>query len=87
MPMSAFAVVLFAAALHGSWPFIATSAVLQVIYFILVARTYQVAHMRQTYPLMLARGPLTVAILSAAPFQVSLSVTMCCGVSVICTGI
>jgi len=127
MPISVFAVVLFAAVLHASWnaivksggdkllttvlvtasasvlavctlpwlhqpdpaswPFIAASAVLQVLYFILVARTYQVADMSQTYPLMRGTAPLLVAIVSAVVFGGSLSVMMWIGVAVICCGI
>jgi multidrug transporter EmrE-like cation transporter len=127
MPISVFAVVLFAAALHAtwnaivkggadkllttvlvtasasllaavtlpwlhppdpaSWAFIAASAVLQVLYFILVARTYEIADMSQTYPLMRGIAPLLVAMVSAVAFGVSLSVTMWIGVAVICAGI
>jgi hypothetical protein len=35
-----------------SWPFAIASAVFQTAYFLLLARTYQIADMSQTYPLM-----------------------------------
>jgi drug/metabolite transporter (DMT)-like permease len=71
----------------ASWPFIAASAALQVIYFVLVARIYQVADMSQTYPLMRGTAPLLVAIVGAVGFGASLSANMWIGVGIICTGI
>jgi drug/metabolite transporter (DMT)-like permease len=70
----------------ASWPFIAASALLQVLYFILVARTYEVADMSQTYPLMRGSAPLLVAIIGAG-FGASLSANMWVGVGIICMGI
>ena len=37
----------------ASWPFLIVSCALQVVYTVLVAKTYQVSDMSQTYPLML----------------------------------
>jgi drug/metabolite transporter (DMT)-like permease len=70
-----------------SWPFILGSAVLQVIYFILVARTYQLADMSQTYPLMRGIAPLLVAISSTLVLGAALTSTMWLGIAVICCGI
>jgi drug/metabolite transporter (DMT)-like permease len=104
MPLSVFAVVIFAALLHAgwnaivkaagdkflttimvtasaaglsavllpfidpparaSWPFAAASSLFQIIYFLLVARTYEIADMSQTYPLMRGTPPLIVALIS-----------------------
>lgn len=36
----------------ASWPFLIVSCALQVVYTVLVAKTYQVSDMSQTYPLM-----------------------------------
>src|ERR1700709_1108638 len=44
-----------------SWPFIAASLVLQVVYFVLVASAYRIADMSQAYPLMRGTAPLLVA--------------------------
>src|SRR5271156_3033287 len=48
----------------GSWPFILASSLFQVAYFMLLARTYHVADMSQTYPLMRGTAPLLVGIVS-----------------------
>jgi hypothetical protein len=47
-------------------PFLAVSCALQVVYTVLVAKTYQVSDMSQTYPLMRGTAPLLVAIISVA---------------------
>lgn len=48
----------------ASVPFLAVSCALQVVYTVLVAKTYQVSDMSQTYPLMRGTAPLLVAIIS-----------------------
>jgi drug/metabolite transporter (DMT)-like permease len=40
------------------------SCALQVVYTVLVAKTYQVSDMSQTYPLMRGTAPLLVALIS-----------------------
>lgn len=45
---------------HASIPFLAASTALQVVYTVLVAKTYQVSDMSQTYPLMRGTAPLAV---------------------------
>ena len=50
----------------ASVPFLAVSCALQVVYTVLVAKTYQVSDMSQTYPLMRGTAPLLVAIISVA---------------------
>jgi drug/metabolite transporter (DMT)-like permease len=71
----------------ASWPFLLTSSVLQVIYFILVARTYHIADMSEAYPLMRGTAPLLVTLISVAGLKANLSPRMCVGVAVICFGI
>ena len=44
-----------------AWPFIATSAVVQVLYFALVAGAYRATDMSQAYPLMRGLAPALVA--------------------------
>ena len=46
--------------------FLLVSCALQVIYTVLVAKTYQVSDMSQTYPLMRGSAPLLVALISVA---------------------
>ena len=58
---------------RASWPCIAVSVLFQVTYFLLVARTYQVADMSQTYPLMRGTAPLLVALITVFQAGDSLS--------------
>jgi drug/metabolite transporter (DMT)-like permease len=71
----------------ASWPFILASVLLQVVYFVLVARTYDVADMSQTYPLMRGTAPLLVAMVSVLWLGAHLAAGMCVGIAVICLGI
>lgn len=48
--------------LPASWAFIAASAAIHVVYFLLVARAYHAGDMGQTYPLMRGIAPLIVAL-------------------------
>ncbi len=70
-----------------SWPFIAASTILQYGYFILVAQTYRVADMSQTYPLMRGTAPLLVAVASMAFLHEPLAPLAWLGVLMICCGI
>jgi hypothetical protein len=45
-------------------PYLLASCALQVVYTVLVAKTYQVSDMSQTYPLMRGTAPLLVAAIS-----------------------
>ncbi len=71
----------------ASWPYAAASAVFQILYFLLVARTYQVSDMSQTYPLMRGAAPLIVALVSALKPGDVLSTTAWVGIIAICLGI
>lgn len=70
-----------------SWPFMATSACLQVVYFVLVARTYHAADMSLTYPIMRGSAPLLVALTSALWLGEHLTTGAWLGIGVICLGI
>lgn len=70
-----------------SWPFLAASVVLQVIYYFLVARAYTVADMSQTYPIMRGLAPLLVAVVGAILLTEHLPAAAWLGVAVISTGI
>jgi drug/metabolite transporter (DMT)-like permease len=72
---------------RSSFPYAVASAVLQIIYFLLIARTYQVADMSQAYPLMRGTAPLIVAIVSAFQMDDALSLTAWIGVMAICLGV
>lgn len=70
-----------------SWPFIGASVVLQVLYFVLVASTYRIADMSQTYPIMRGTAPLLVATVSVFVLAESLSAFAWLGIAVISLGI
>jgi drug/metabolite transporter (DMT)-like permease len=72
---------------RASWPFLAVSAVFSVTYYLLVAKTYRIADMSQTYPLMRGSAPVLVAIGSAAFTGDHLPLRAWGGIMVICVGI
>lgn len=71
----------------ASWPYAIASVLLQITYFLLVARTYQIADMSQAYPLMRGTAPLIVALVSAFRMGDALSPIAWVGVIGICLGI
>ena len=71
----------------ASWRYALASAVLQVSYYLLLARTYELADMSQTYPLMRGTAPLLVAVVSALYAHEPLSAAAWAGIVVICCGI
>jgi drug/metabolite transporter (DMT)-like permease len=85
--LSAALLPLLQAPARPSWPFAIASAVFQVAYFLLVARTYQIADMSQTYPLMRGTAPLIVALASVLRLGETLSPTAWAGVIAISLGI
>jgi drug/metabolite transporter (DMT)-like permease len=72
---------------RASWPFAALSALFQIAYFLLVARTYQVADLSLAYPLMRGTAPLLVAVVSVFRVGDSLSLIAWVGVIGLCVGI
>nr|WP_318383717.1 DMT family transporter [uncultured Enterobacter sp.] len=73
-----------------SWesaPYLAVSCALQVVYTVLVAKTYQVSDMSQTYPLMRGTAPLLVALISVVALGDHLSTLAWTGIAVICLAI
>lgn len=71
----------------ASWPFLAISCALQVVYTVLVAKTYHVSDMSQTYPLMRGTAPLLVALISVLALGDMLSWLAWSGIGVICLSI
>lgn len=71
----------------ASWPFLALSLVLQLIYMGLVARIYRVADMGASYPIMRGTAPLIVALVSIVLLHVSFSAGSLAGIALICGGI
>ncbi|MFT8783701.1 EamA family transporter [Acetobacter syzygii] len=75
------------APLAASWPYIVLSAVLQVVYYTLVARVYHIVDIGQAYPIMRGGAPLLVAILNLFIQKEVLPPAAWLGVCVICVGI
>lgn len=71
----------------ASWPWLAGSAVLQVGYYVLVARAYQVADMSLSYPLMRGCAPLLVALAGSLAFDERLPASGWLGIAVVSAGI
>lgn len=71
----------------ASWPYIAASGLIHVVYFLLVARTYRVGDMGQTYPLMRGIAPLIVAVIGVALLGETLSDGAIAGIVLICCGV
>ncbi|MEG2804443.1 EamA family transporter [Stenotrophomonas sp.] len=70
-----------------SWPWLSASTALQVIYYVLVARTYQVTDMSASYPLMRGLAPLLVALVGTLFLGQSLPGLAWCGIALVCAGI
>lgn len=75
------------AARAGQRPYLLASCALQVVYTVLVAKTYQVSDMSQTYPLMRGTAPLLVAAISVLFLGDRLSPLAWLGIGVICLAI
>jgi drug/metabolite transporter (DMT)-like permease len=65
----------------ASWPYIATSASIHVVYFVMIAYAYHLADMSQTYPLMRGTAPFLVAAVSALVLRESLPSLSWIGIS------
>ena len=70
-----------------SWPFIVTSAVLQIAYFQLMAAGYRVGDIGLVYPLMRGAAPMIVAATSGLVLGEHLSPAALAGVIVISLGV
>lgn len=71
----------------ASWPFLATSAAAQILYYALVARVYRSADLGLAYPVMRGTAPLFVTFANAVLFGEILSPLGLAGVTCICAGV
>lgn len=71
----------------AAWPFIATSAVVQVLYFALVAGAYRATDMSQAYPLMRGLAPVLVAAFGVLFLHEHLAPVAWVGVGLISLGV
>lgn len=70
-----------------SWPWLGLSTLLQVTYYVLVARTYQLTDMSASYPLMRGCAPILVALVGALWLGEALGWIAWTGIALICGGI
>jgi drug/metabolite transporter (DMT)-like permease len=71
----------------ASWPYVAASVAIHVVYFGLVAAAYRAGDMSHAYPLMRGTGPLFVALLSGVLLGEHLTPAAWAGVILICGSI
>jgi drug/metabolite transporter (DMT)-like permease len=71
----------------ASWPYLASSAVVQVLYFALVAGAYRATDMSRAYPLMRGLAPALVAVFGLALLGERLSPVAWAGVALVSSGV
>ncbi len=72
---------------RASWPYLATSMAIHLVYFSLVALVYRTADLSHAYPIMRGSAPPMTAILAAATIREPLSVGAWLGIALISAGI
>lgn len=72
---------------RAAWPFIACSAVVQVLYFTLVAGAYRATDMSRAYPLMRGLAPSLVAVFGALVLGQHLPPAGWLGVALVSAGV
>jgi drug/metabolite transporter (DMT)-like permease len=72
---------------RASWPWLAASALLHVVYFLTLAGTYRRGDLSHVYPLMRGIAPLLVALTGVVLLDDRLSAGMWAGIALICFGI
>ena len=70
-----------------SWAFIAASAVLQAVYYLLLAAAYRAGDLSEAYPVMRGCAPALVALASSTVFGEPLSNGQWLSVGAICAGV
>jgi drug/metabolite transporter (DMT)-like permease len=71
----------------ASWPYLAGSLALQVVYYTLLVRAYGAGDMSHTYPIMRGAAPLIVAALSAPLVGEAVPPGRWFGIALICGGV
>lgn len=70
-----------------SWPWLAASALVHILYFLFLANAYHWGDMSYAYPIMRGGGPMIVALAGAAVFGEVLDPGQTLGVALVCAGI
>ena len=71
----------------GSWPWLAASAFVHILYFLFLANAYHWGDLSYAYPIMRGGGPMIVALAGAAVFGEVLGPLQTFGVALVCAGI
>jgi len=72
---------------RASWPYLAASAILQIVYFALVAAAYRATDMSRAYPLMRGLAPSLVAVFGALVLGQHLPPAGWLGVALVSAGV
>jgi drug/metabolite transporter (DMT)-like permease len=70
-----------------SWPWLAASALVHILYFAFLANAYHWGDLSYAYPIMRGGGPVIVALAGAAVFGEVLPLVPALGVALVCAGI
>jgi drug/metabolite transporter (DMT)-like permease len=71
----------------ASWPWLAGSVLVHILYFVFLAGAYRWGELSYTYPVMRGGGPMIVAVVGAAALGEVLPPAETLGVVLICAGI
>ena len=77
----------FPAPAASSWPWLAGSAIVHILYFVFLAGAYRWGELSYTYPVMRGGGPMIVALVGAIALGEILPIKETLGVLLICAGI
>jgi len=72
---------------RASWPWVAASAVVHILYFVFLAGAYRWGELSYTYPVMRGGGPMIVALVGALVLGEVLPLHATLGILFICAGI
>src|SRR5690349_12807542 len=72
---------------RASWPWVAASALVHILYFMFLAGAYRWGELTYTYPVMRGGGPMIVALVGALVLGEVLPLHETLGVVLICAGI
>jgi drug/metabolite transporter (DMT)-like permease len=85
--LSGLALPFLPAPAPASWPYLAASTAVEVLYGVLLAAAYRVGDLSHAYPLMRGTAPLLVALGSGVLIGESLSVAAYAGVALVSAGV
>src|SRR4051812_10201530 len=85
--LALLAAPLLPAPARESWPWLAGSALVHILYFLFLAGAYRWGELSYSYPIMRGGGPMIVALAGAVVFGEVPSSAQSAGVLLICAGI